>query len=350
MTPGCGLIEGFFGPPWPEAERLAMAPFLQALRFDHYIYAPKADPFLRKKWREPWPAEFRERLVGYSRHFRAHGVKFGVGLSPFELHGMGTQEGKQLLQAKVRQLDDLGLDVLGLFFDDFPVNEDLAAKQLEAIDVIHRATRARIVFCPSFYSTDRILEKVFGKRPERYFEEIRMAPAEVEFAWTGPKVISAEIPAAHLREAAGLLGRKPFLWDNLFANDGPRNCRFLKLRAPRSPSAGNLALTSGWAFNPMNQPALSRLAVLAAKHALVDDTEPLAALECAIAESCSSGLGEWVGSRRDAMLDEGLDGIPAERKEQWRGELERWPGEPVAGEVRAWLAGEYLVGDECLTD
>lgn len=37
-----GLIEGFFGPPWPESDRLAFAPLLRELGFDFFLYAPKA--------------------------------------------------------------------------------------------------------------------------------------------------------------------------------------------------------------------------------------------------------------------------------------------------------------------
>ncbi|MFX7507045.1 beta-N-acetylglucosaminidase domain-containing protein, partial [Acinetobacter baumannii] len=84
-----------------------------------------------------------------------------------------------------------------------------------AIEAVRTSTKARIIFCPSFYSPDPILERVFGTRPDKYFDEIRQAPKEIEFAWTGPKVISDEIAPAHLAETAELLGRKPFLWDNL---------------------------------------------------------------------------------------------------------------------------------------
>lgn len=340
-----GLIEGFFGPPWPEPDRLAFAPLLRQLGYDFYLYAPKADPCLRKKWREPWSNEFRGRLLAYAAHFRAQGVHFGVGLSPFELHLHADSH--RLLAEKVSQLD---VDVLGLFFDDMPVHEDLAQRQLEAIETVRNATKARLVFCPTFYSPDPILEKVFGKRPERYFEEIRQAPREVAFAWTGPKVIPDEIPAAHLDDTTKLLGRPPFLWDNLFANDGPRNCKFLKLRPPAGRTREAFEKTCGWAWNPMNQAALSAITLRASRHSLVEGEAPERALERAIRESCSAPLAAFVLLHREAFLIEGLDKIPQERKDSWRAELRQFETEPVGNEIAKWLAGDFVVGAECLTD
>ncbi len=347
--PPLGLIEGFFGPPWEDQERLAMARFLQQNGFDFYFYAPKADPHLRKKWREAWSPEYRQKLAALSRHFRSHGVKFGVGLSPFELHHLSRKDASAALAEKLSFLEEAGIDWLGLFFDDFPVHEGLAEKQLEAIEIVQQHTRARIIFCPSFYSPDPILEKVFGKRPERYFEEIKNAPAEIEFAWTGPKVISEDIPPAHLKEAEALLGRKPFLWDNLFANDGPRNCKFLKIRPPVSRTVEALGLSSGWAWNPMNQAALSRLVLLGTKLSVVDGKDPGPALEEAIRSFCPAGLAEFVSRNREGLLTLGLDKLEPATKEAWRAELSAWD-HPVAREIRDWLEGKFVVGAECLTD
>jgi len=347
--PPLGLIEGFFGPPWPEADRLAFAPFLQNNDFQFYIYAPKADPYLRKKWREPWPSEFRQKMAALSRRFRAHQVQFGVGLSPFELHKIAKQEGKALLQTKLAQLEEAGIDWLGLFFDDMPLHEGLAHAQLEAIEIVRGATKARVIFCPAFYTPDPILEKVFGKRPEHYWEEIRAAPKEIEFAWTGPKVISEDIPLEHLRETGNLLGRKPFLWDNLFANDGPRNCKFLKLRPPTGRTTAALEASNGWAWNPMNQAHLAQLVLFASLQAAVKHQPPEAALQSSFRALCSRPLAEFLLAHGQEWLTAGLDQLDLQKKKVWIEQLRQW-NEPVAREIEQWLAGAYVVGAECLTD
>lgn len=163
-------------------------------------------------------------------------------------------------------------------------------------------------------------------------------------------MISDEIPSAHLDETTALLGRPPFLWDNLFANDGPRNCKFLKLRFPTGRTRDAFARTRGWAWNPMNQAALSGIAIRASRHAVVEDQPPEEALTRAVRESCTPGLARFVLEHRAEFLDQGLDKILPETKNEWRAELRAFGREPVAHEIDRWLAGEYVVGAECLTD
>ena len=44
-----GVIEGFYGTPWSDEQRLDMIDFLAAHRFNTFLYTPKDDPFLRER-------------------------------------------------------------------------------------------------------------------------------------------------------------------------------------------------------------------------------------------------------------------------------------------------------------
>ena len=81
-----GVIEGFFGKPWDWAARLTTIDFLRDSQYRFYIYAPKADPFLRRRWREPMPDETFRRLSGLRSRGTANGISIGVGLTPFEIY------------------------------------------------------------------------------------------------------------------------------------------------------------------------------------------------------------------------------------------------------------------------
>ena len=48
-----GVIEGFFGRSWDWPARHSCADFLRHHGYQFYIYAPKSDPYLRRRWREP---------------------------------------------------------------------------------------------------------------------------------------------------------------------------------------------------------------------------------------------------------------------------------------------------------
>jgi len=80
-----GVIEGFFGRPWAWSARLSAVDFLRDWGYRFYVYAPKADPFLRRRWREPMPEETLRHLSELSKRGAASGISIGVGLTPFEI-------------------------------------------------------------------------------------------------------------------------------------------------------------------------------------------------------------------------------------------------------------------------
>jgi hyaluronoglucosaminidase len=344
-----GVIEGFFGPQWPKLDRLSYAPFLQKYGGDFYIYAPKQDSFLRKAWRNPWTPEYLSELKELCEAFHRHGLKFGVGFSPFELGTDLKESDRELLREKLLLLQEVGIDILGLFFDDMPVSDQLAQTQIHTIEVVREVFKNKIIFCPSYYTPDPILDKVFGARPPHYLEEISNGlPLDIAMAWTGPKVISPEIPAEHLRETSLTLKRKPFVWENFFANDGPKNCKFLKMKPFAGRSAEALGEMDGIGLNLMNQPELSKILFLASVFAMKEEDAQLA-YEKAVRELSSNEFAAFLLANGHAFLEKGLDQIPFDEKDVLIKKAEEMP-DKAAQEVCDWLRGKYLVGSECLTD
>lgn len=345
-----GILEIFFGPAWRPEQRAKLAPFLAANGYDFYLYGPKSDANLRKLWRSSWNENYISNLAQLSGHYRDHGLQFGVALSPFGAQEKFGREEKTDLQEKVKILDSLGLDFLGLFFDDMPAREGLAERQMEVIAATISQTRAKILFCPSYYSDDPILDRVFGQRPEGYVEDIgRMAPSQVEIAWTGPKVLSDEILPDHLERVSLQLKRKPFLCDNFFANDGPKNCKFLKLKPLTGRPPASLALSSGWSFNPMNQMELSRLMLASTARVLLKGKSPDQAFLEGIRAESSPALAKILEENAELFLKVGLDAMGEAAKAKILQEIISVK-EPLASELASWLQGEFTVGSECLTD
>lgn len=344
-----GVVEGFFGPEWPWADRQSFCKALKSRGGDFYIYAPKRDPYLRKTWTEDHPIEWWSELGNLSQICQTANVDFGVALSPFELHNHWTPSMREVLKRKVLALENLGVRYLGLFFDDMKGAPDLAAKQSEIVEFTRTITSSKIIFCPTYYSYDPILDKVFGTRPVGYLEELgRSLHKNVEICWTGSKVVSSEIPAAELRELASILRRKPFIWDNLYANDGPKMCKFLKLKEFAGRPAEALAESSGWALNLMNQPSWSE--ILFANAALVLKKGLLSG--DALRQSLEENLGQESARKIKPFLADlnevGLDRLSDKAKSGLAESL--LPESPCGIELHRWLAGEYIVGPECLTD
>ncbi len=344
-----GVVEGFFGPQWQQDDRKSYAEFLSRYGGDFYIYAPKQDPHLRKEWRSTWDKAYQDKLSDLVTTFHSVGIKFGVGFSPFGLGTTLTVDDKKALSEKLEILNSLGVDILGLFFDDMPTNANLAKTQIEALQVIQESFHQQIVFCPSYYTPDPILDKVFGQRPENYLQEIADGvPQGVSIAWTGPKVISPVIDEAHLIEVSELLKRKPFIWENLFANDGPRNCKFLKLKPFTGRDEKAFSHTEAFGFNLMNQAQLSKIVYLASKYVL-EGHESDTSFERALTELCSKDFKSFILTNRELFLSVGLDNISADDKQRLLQQLTNM-NDQGAKEIKDWLEDKYLVGSECLTD
>jgi hyaluronoglucosaminidase len=349
MTPELGIIEGFFGRPWPWAERAAAVRFLRPHGYSFYLYAPKADAHLRRRWQEPHPVAEMDALAAFRDLCRAQNVRFGVGLSPFELHLHPGRAWQEALAARLAQLAVLKLDDLAILFDDMRGDvPDLAERQAAIVHfAAERGVAQRVSCCPSYYSDDPILDVAFGARPAFYLEQLgrRLDPA-VRIFWTGPEVCAGEFTPGHLARVAGQLGRKPVLWDNYPVNDGARMSQHLHLRAFTGRCAAIASHIAAHAINPASQPLLSRvpLLTLAESYAKGDAYDYLAAFGRAAREVMGEALAARVAKDVLTLQDRGLDRLGERRAAL----MTRYAAfdHPAAREISMWLEGYWNVTDE----
>lgn len=348
MTPSLGLIEGFFGRPWSWRERAETIAFLAPRGYDFYLYAPKADPHLRRQWQVPHPDAEMEKLAALAAHCRAHGVCFGIGLSPFEIHCAPGRGWQDMLAARLAQLDALRPDDLAILFDDMRGDlPDLAERQAAIVSFAAERTRAtRVLMCPSYYSDDPILDVAFGTRPEGYLRGLgRMLDPAIGMFWTGPEVCAREFTPGHLARVAETIGRRPFLWDNYPVNDGARMSQHLHLRAFTGRPAGIAPYVAGHGVNPASQPILSRIPALtlAESYAAGEAYDYAAAFDRAAEAVVGPDLAKRLRADTLAFQDRGLDRLGARRATL----RERYAAiaHPGAAEVVAWLDGQWDVTD-----
>lgn len=342
MAPELGVIEGYFGRPWRHADRMHVVSRLRELGYGFFHFAPKADAFLRRRWREPHPDAAVHDLAELSAHCRRLGLRFGVGLSPYELYrGFGGPD-KAAFIDKVRSLDAIGIDDLAILFDDTRGDvPDLAAREAEIVHHALQNTRAgRVFMCPTYYADDRMLDIVFGERPAGYLQDLgrRLDPG-VHVYWTGEEICAREFSPGHLRRVAEALGRKPTLWDNYPVNDGPRMSRFLHLRGftgRRFEVAGHVA---AHAINPALQPHLGLIpaATLAASYRAQQDYRYMSAFRDAAQALAGADLAAMLEEDLHTLQDRGFDQLGADRERL----KERYAAvdHPMAREVLRWLDG-----------
>lgn len=350
MSVELGIIEGFYGPLWSWRERKQLVQALEPHGYRFYLYAPKADAFLRRRWDEPFPQEAAEQMADFSSFCRKHGVRFGVGLSPFEIFNDFNDAAKEALAAKLAFLDEIRIQELAILFDDMHSDTpDLAARQAEIIHwVAERSGAEQLTVCPSYYSDDPVLDRVFGERPAHYLEDLGKAlDPSVRVFWTGEEVCSREISPGHLQRISEALGRKPVLWDNYPVNDGDRMSRHLHLRAFTGRPAANKEYIAGHAINPALQPALTTIPAitLAQSYEQGPGYQYGQAFLRAAEEVLGKELAGQVAADLLVLQDAGLSRLSSERHLAMTKSYSRFD-HPAAREILRWLAGEYQVTDE----
>ncbi|MCR6737444.1 beta-N-acetylglucosaminidase domain-containing protein [Aeromonas sp. FDAARGOS 1403] len=354
-SPNLGVIEGFFGKGWSWEARARYAQWLPRHGYGFYLYAPKEDGYLRKHWAKPWPAAQLEALRQLARQCRDNGLAFGVGLSPMGAHHDYARQRPALLE-KVRLIEEeLKPDILAILFDDMKGDTpDLAHWQLTIThDIAAHTSAGRLLFCPSYYSTDPVLEKVFGAMPPHYLQDLGQGlDRRIDIFWTGPKVCSSEYPAAHLRQAAEWLHRKPFLWDNYPVNDGSKASSFLHLRAFENRPAELADLVNGHAVNPMKQAALSALplATLPMSYRLGKQYDPDKALHASLNATCGPQISAMIQADLPLFQDIGLAQLTPEQVTHLKARYLPFRDQSCVDEILRWLDGEYVFDPDCLTD
>ena len=349
-----GTVEGFFGPPWSWSEREAVMRRLAPAGYGFHLYAPKADAFLRRRWREPHPDAEAAALAAFAGQCRDAGVRFGVGLSPFEVHFGFDAEAKAAMSDKLAALDAAGLDILAIFFDDMKGDlADLAHRQAEIVAFAAARTRARqVIVCPSYYSDDPVLDRVFGQRPAGYLRDLGAAlDPQVSLMWTGEEVCSREFSPAHLDRVAEEMGRQPFLWDNYPVNDGPRMGQHLHLRAFTGRPAAMAGHIAGHAVNPASQATLSCIPMLtlAWSYARGEAYAYGAAFRAAAEQVAGQELAALLERHLLLLDDAGLGGLTGEQHANLRTRYAAFD-HPAAREVVRWLDGGYaMTGEELQT-
>jgi len=201
-----------------------------------YLYAPKDDPYHRKLWRRPYPKRQWRQLVRLIRHAQKNKIDFVYGFHPGEGLCFTEDEAIRILLKKAQRFYDVGVRTFAVLFDDIPSHlkhaqdrrrfkESLAAAEGTFLQRIIEAQPPswRDVewwICPSYYSEDNLLERVFGKFEPDFLESLAESlPAHVACFWTGPRVVPKEITGTHMRRIARRVKHPLILWDNYPVND-----------------------------------------------------------------------------------------------------------------------------------
>jgi hyaluronoglucosaminidase len=268
-----GVVEGFYGTPWPHEDRLWMLERLGRWGMNRYVHAPKDDPLHRQRWREPYPDEAMREFAALVECGMRHGVEVGFAVSPGLSIHYASAEDRAALVAKLAGFRALGSRFATLALDDVPStlvhDEDLRAFSSLAAAHVELAHAVQEGLGPDvtlwLVPTDYL-----GVEATDYLEELGAdLDGAIEIGWTGRTVVSPTVRTEEAAARAATLCRRVLLWDNTPVADGPM--RPMLHLGPYTGRAADLHRhATGLLLNPMQQARASAITLHTAARYMAD--------------------------------------------------------------------------------
>lgn len=260
-----GVVEGFYGNPWTQEERLAQLKFYGEHKLNTYIYAPKDDPYHREKWRQPYPESELKRMKELIAAAKANKVDFVFAVSPgidIQFSGQAGANDKRLLLEKFESLYQMGVRSFAVYYDD--IEDKSGREQALLLNALKKGfvdkkgdVKPLITVPTEYFSHDMIGENGAAKPYTKAFAET--ADKDIRVMYTGPGVVCEGIDEADIAAVERVYGRKMAVWWNYPVND------YLLNKMALGPIYGldrKLAAYSNFfVMNPMEYAGLSQIAL-----------------------------------------------------------------------------------------
>ncbi|MFF4401613.1 beta-N-acetylglucosaminidase domain-containing protein [Streptomyces sp. NPDC001480] len=267
-TPARGIVEGFYGKPWTQRERLEQLDFAARFKLDTYVYGPKDDPYLRARWRERYPEARLAELRALAGRAEADHVLLVYALSPGLSVCYSSAADTAALVGKFRQLWDAGVRAFAVPLDDIDIDRWNCARDATVYgsgrgavgraqaDLLNRVRREFLDAHPGAAPLLTVPTEYDGSAAGPYKSALAdRLDRGVSVMWTGPRIVSPSIHADQAREAGRRYGHAVLVWDNYPVND--YTAQHLLLGPYTGRDAGLPGAVAGLLANPMPQAAAS---------------------------------------------------------------------------------------------
>lgn len=255
-----GFIEGYYGYPWSDADRISLMTFGGDFKATSYIFSPKDDPKHNSSWRELYTDEELEKMAKLAEAGNKSKCRFVYTIHPFMNRGLNDSnydEGKAAILAKFEQLYEVGVRQFGILADDAGSSTTVQRRILnDAAEWCKSKGDVKdLYFCPQNY---------YGYANQggnlTYYQTLTEGLDEsVQLFYTGPDIVSNvtnELTQV-FREASG---RNPVVWLNWPCND-LNDSRLVMGRADVLKEG--VTGFDGVITNPMQQAEPSKVAIFA---------------------------------------------------------------------------------------
>lgn len=265
-----GILEGFYGKPWPADKRLALIPWMADYKFDSYMYAPKDDNKTRFSWRSSFSDGDLRRLKEIADASRENFVQFCWELSPGLSAVYSSQKDIVFAYKKFKAVIGAGIDCIVLAFDDVGYNllpADLGKfstywdAQMQFTNklfgkLLEEYPKLRVAFVPNDYWGNLVEESEYLRYVGAHLDP------RAQFGWTGNQIIPTTVMPEDAKMYEFYIQRKPFLGDNYPVTDNVNAGGRLSLGPLRGRDPRLFRYVSGYAANAMPLPEASKPAFI----------------------------------------------------------------------------------------
>ncbi|HHU23715.1 MAG: beta-N-acetylglucosaminidase domain-containing protein [Bacilli bacterium] len=261
-----GIIEGFYGVPWTQEERLDEVDLMNRYRMNTYMYAPKDDEYHRKLWSKLYPETELNQLLAIKDKCSEFDIDFVYCISPGNDFDYSSEEHFTLLFRKLDQVIEHGVKHFGVLMDD--IDYKLSPKNKERFNrpgIAHAYIVSRVnsylkeklfdhtlIMCPTEYHQNH--DSIYRHDLATYLDK------NVAVFYTGDAVCAEVIDEKTISSVRNYFDHPLFIWENHPVND------FLPGRIFTGPiqnrSKRMAQYVDGYITNPMNQWLASRVGIV----------------------------------------------------------------------------------------
>lgn len=263
-----GFIEGYYGIPWSNEDRMSLMRFGSQFKMNTYLFAPKDDVYHNSRWREPYPTDILQEIKEMAAVGNETKNRFVWTIHPFMNNGIRFDDNYAAdlaaIITKFESLYDVGVRQFGVLADDVGGEAKNPDNQSRLMNDLHEWNLSKegnynLIFVPSNYNTSWAGSGDDLKVLNRKF------PSDIHIMWTGDSVLGHVNPSA-INNFKRLLtsdenpGRNPYFWLNWPVNDV--NSRRL-IMGPGEMLHTDVTNLDGIANNPMQQAEASKVSLFA---------------------------------------------------------------------------------------
>ena len=254
-----GLVEGYYGNPYSDADRMSLFEFFGRTKMNVYIYGPKDDVYHRGKWREAYPQAEGERIGKLAAAAAKCKVRFVWAMHP----GGDIQWTDADRKASINKLEKmyaLGVRAFAIFFDDINGSEQSKGnKQAEYLNYLNAEfvkkhdDVAPLILCPTEYN------KAYVGSGSTYLTDLGITlDPETHVMWTGNSVVDM-IDKSDMEWVNTRIKRNAYIWLNYPVTD---YCIDHMLMGPTYGNGLNIASKlAGFTSNPMEYAEASKVSL-----------------------------------------------------------------------------------------